>query len=193
MPMEFATSFAQLSTATGYSRSTLHERHRRGQIPQRGPQGWHVPDVLAAIRRNVDPARRKPVLSAPRSAERSEPNAEHPNAVPATGSFPVPEAYRDCDDLGDAFTRGALYGAHVVAFSVPTAVGCSLIEAGVASETAVRFYAEARDDVAFIVGDVAEALGLVPDGVDDAGQHRPTAFQAFDPQMAKLAITPVAP
>jgi predicted DNA-binding transcriptional regulator AlpA len=176
--VEYATSFAKLSTACNYSRSTLHGMLKKGQIPQRGPQGWRVADVLAAIERNVDPARRKSAPSAPRSAERSVPNAER---IEQLGQFPDPDLYRDRADLGDAFARGALYGAHVVAFALPTAIACALIEAGIPAAAATQTHARVRDDARFIVGDVTEALGLTPAGTDDAGPHAPTAFGGFDP------------
>ena len=178
--MDFATSFAQLSNATGFSRSTLHEKQKRGQIPQRGPQGWRIAEVITAIDENTDPARR----SDKRSAERSEPNAEQisaPGRIAEIGTFPTPESYRDRGDLPDDFARGALYGGHVVAYGLPTAAASAAIEAGADRAIALKIHEAAKTDVAFIVGDVTEALSLVPEGTGDAGPYAPTAFGGFDP------------
>lgn len=100
---------------------------------------------------------------------------------PEVGTFPVPAAYRDRADLGDAFARGALYGAHAVAYGVPTAAASAAIEAGAGRALALAIHDAARTDAAFLAGDVTEALGLTPPGTDDAGPHAPTAFQGFDP------------
>ena len=183
--MDLATSYRQLAAATGYSVSTLHGMRKKGQIPERGPQGWVVVDVLAAMAENIDPGRRSEDRSAPNAERTAERTRAAPRLASAgiaeSGTFPVPAAYRDRTDLGDAFARGALYGAHVVAYGLPTAAASAAIDAGAGRALALKIHKAAKTDAAFIVGDVTEALSLVPAGTDDAGPHAPTAFGSFDP------------
>ena len=177
--MEFATSYAQLSKATGLSRSTLHEKQMRGQIPERGPQGWRVDDVRAALVANTDPGRRSEARSAPSAARTPERSSGWPR-IAETGACPTPEAYRDRADLPDAFIRGALFGAHAVAYGLPTAAACAAQEAGAAPAAAVKAYGIAQEDAVLLVAGLCEDLGLVPAETEDAGPQRPTAFQGFD-------------
>ncbi|WP_267423195.1 hypothetical protein [Methylobacterium sp. GC_Met_2] len=158
---------------------------KKGQVPKGDDGKFDIDAVRAALDANTDPGRRKVSVD----GLRSTPSRSTVYARPATGTFPTPDAYRDRADIGDAFARGALYGAHVVAFALPTAIACTLVEAGIPAAAAVQAHAEACDDTRFIVGDVTEALGLTIAGVDDAGPHAPTAFGAFDPG-AFPGITP---
>jgi hypothetical protein len=177
--MEFATSYAQLSKAIGLSRSTLHEKQKRGQIPERGPQGWRLAEVRAALVANTDPGRRSEVRPAPNAARTPEQPSSQPR-IAQTGTFPTPDAYRDRTDLPDLFIRGALFGAHAVAYALPTAAACAAQEAGATPTAAVQAYGIAQEDAVLLVAGLCEDLGLVSAGTEDAGPHRPTAFQGFD-------------
>ena len=176
--MEYATSFTKLSAACHYSRSTLHGMLNKGQIPQRGPQGWRVADVLAAIERNVDPGRRKPAPAAPRSAERSAPNAER---IEQSGEPPAPEDYRNRAGLPDDFARGVLFATHLLAYSMPTNVASEVMEHGLDAEWARDAYQRAKADASLVVADPLIAIGLVPEDSLDCGPHAPTLFCGFNP------------
>ena len=150
---------------------------KKGQVPKGADGKFDLDEARAALAINTDPARQKDAVDGLRStATRSTVYTR-----PEVGAFPTPAAYRDRADLGDAFARGALYGASVVAFGVPTAAASAAIEAGAGRTLALKIYDAAKTDAAFLTGDVTEALGLVPVGTDDAGPHAPTAFGAFDP------------
>ena len=143
--------------------------------------------MLAGFKANVDPARRKPVPSAPRSAERSAPNTERANAI---GEMPTPAAYRDRVDLGDAFARGAIFGAHRLAYAMPTQAGCSAQECGAPVDMALAIHREVADALTFPVADICVDVGLLPEDRDDAGPHAPTAFQGFDARLGAVATAP---
>lgn len=171
--MEFATSYSQLSTATGYSRSTLHGMLKKGQIPERGPDGWRVADVLTAIGKNIDPGRR--------SEARSAPNAERTAERLKSDPIPEPADYRARADLPDDFARGVLYATHALAYSMPTNLASAMMEQGAGDERALAVYRESRADASLVVADPLIAIGLVPEDSLDCGPYAPTLFCGFDP------------
>lgn len=177
-------SLRELARRLNRDPSGLGRLAGKGAIPKDSDGKFDEAAVRAALGQNVDPARRKETVD----RLQSTPRRSTVLACPETGTFPTPAAYRVRTDLPDAFAAGALYGAHVVAFALPTALACALVEAGIPAAAAMQAHAEACDDTRFIVGDVTEALGLTPAGVDDAGPHAPTAFQGFDPRMAAAAV-----
>ncbi|MDO9426030.1 MAG: hypothetical protein Q7T93_04295 [Methylobacterium sp.] len=171
--MEFATSYSQLSTATGYSRSTLHGMLKKGQIPERGPDGWRVADVLTAIGKNVDPGRR--------SETRSAPNAERTAERSKSDPMPEPADYRVRADLPDDFARGVLYATHALAYSMPTNVASEMMEQGTGAARALALYHQSKADASLIVADPLVAIGLVPENSNDCGPYAPMLFCGFDP------------
>lgn len=177
-------SLRELARRLDRDPSGLGRLARKGAIPKGDDGKFDEAAVRAALGRNVDPARQKETVD----GLQSTPARSTALAYPQAGTFPDPAAYRARTDLPDAFAAGALYGAHVVAFALPTAMACALIEAGIPAAAAMQAHAEACEDTRFIVGDVTEALGLTPPGDDDAGPHAPTAFQGFDPRMAAAAV-----
>lgn len=178
-------SLRELARRLDRDPSGLGRLARKGAIPKGTDGKFDEAAVRTALGQNVDPAQRKEAVDGLRSA----PQRSTALACPETGTFPTPAAYRARTDLPDAFAAGALYGAHVVAFALPTALACALVNAGIPAAAAVQAHADACEDTRFIVSDVTEALGLTPAGTDDAGPHAPTAFQGFDPRMAAAAIT----
>ncbi|MCJ2084312.1 hypothetical protein [Methylobacterium sp. J-090] len=171
--MDLATSYRQLSKATGYSLSTLHGMRAKGQIPERGPDGWRIADVLAAMERNTDPGRR----SERRSAPNVRPNTERPKSDP----MPEPADYRARTDLPDDFARGVLYATHALAYSMPTHLASTMMEQGADAERALAVYRESRADASLVVADPLAAVGLVAEDADDCGPYAPTLFCGFDP------------
>lgn len=176
-------SLRELARRLDRDPSGLGRLARKGAIPKGADGKFDEAAVRTALGQNVDPARRKEAVDGLRSTSQRSTAL----ACPETGTFPTPAAYRARTDLPDAFTAGALYGAHVIAFALPTAMACALLEAGIPAAAAVQAHAEACDDTRYIVADVTEALGLAPAGTDDAGPHAPTAFQGFDPRMGAAA------
>ena len=182
-------SLRELARRLDRDPSGLGRLARKGAIPQGSDGKFDEAAVRAALGRNVDPARRKETVD----GLRSTPRRSTVRGRPQIGTFPTPASYRVRSDLPDAFAAGALYGAHVVAFALPTAMACALVDAGVPAAAAMQAHAEACDDARFIVGDVTEALGLTATGVDDAGPHAPTAFHGFDPRLAAAAVAETGP
>ena len=179
-------SLRELARRLDRDKSGLSRLAAKGAIPKGSDGKFDEAEVRAALTANTDPARRKalPVSQSPAVSQSPV------NAQPLPSACPTPASYRARTDLPDAFASGALYGAHVVAFALPTAIACALVEAGIPATAAVAAHAEACDDARFIVGEVTEALGLTPEGVEDAGPHNPTSFQGFDPRMAAAAVAP---
>ncbi|MFF9552735.1 hypothetical protein [Methylobacterium fujisawaense] len=177
-------SLRELARRLDRDPSGLGRLARKGSIPKGDDGKFDEAAVRAALGRNVDPARQKETVD----GLQSTPVRSTALARPQTGTFPDSATYRARTDLPDAFAAGALYGAHVIAFALPTAMACALVDAGVPAAAATQAHAEACEDTRFIVGDVTEALGLTPAGVDDSGPHAPTAFQGFDPRMAAAAV-----
>lgn len=175
--MEFAKSFRQLAAATGYSISNLHEKVRKGQIPQRGADGWRVAEVLSAIRQNVDPVRRKPV-PADRSGVNGPVNGEHFEGIPAD-PVPDPAAYRARTDLPDDFARGALYGAHAVAYQIPHTVALALNDRGAPHAEQIAAFRAEVDAAFLIVKDPMVAVGIEDEAADEPTALSPTAFLGF--------------
>lgn len=170
-------SLRELARRLDRDPSGLSRLARKGQIPKGGDGKFDLDAVRIALDANTDPGRRKPTVD----GLRSTPPRSTVYARSEIGTFPIPAAYRDRADLGDAFARGALYGAHVVAYGLPTAAASAAIEAGGGRAFALAIYDAARTDAAFLTGDVTEAPGLALDGTDDAGPHAPAAFGGFDP------------
>lgn len=136
-------------------------------------------DPVASLRlwtEGADPAR-----TVVRTGTHSGAPGTHDHARPERGASPRPDAYRDRADLPDDFARGALYGAHLVAFGAPTAAASGAIEAGADPALAAALHDAIAAEAPFLVSDVTAALGLTPPGVEDAGPHAPTAFGGFAP------------
>ncbi|MHC2108369.1 hypothetical protein [Methylobacterium sp. CM6246] len=181
-------SLRELARRLNRDPSGLGRLAKKGVIPKGSDGKFDEVAVRRALLANVDPDRQKETVDRLRSTPRRSTVNGLPR--PQIGTFPTPAAYRARTDLPDAFAAGALYGAHVVAFALPTAMACALVEAGISAAATMQAHAAACDDTRLIVGDVTEALGLTPAGDDDAGPHAPTAFQGFDPRMAAAAVAP---
>lgn len=179
--MEIAKSFRQLAAATGYSVSNLHEKVRKGQIPQRSEDGWRVAEVLSAIRRNVDPVRRKPIpahRSGVNGPVNGPVNAERFEGIPADPP-PDPAVYRARTDLPDDFARGALYGAHAVAYQLPHTVALALNDRCAPHAEQIAAFRGEVDAAFLLVKDPMVALGIEDETADEPTALSPTAFLGF--------------
>lgn len=164
----------ELGRRLGRDASGLGRLARKGQIPKGSDSKFDEAAVRKALATSTDPARSKPLPSRPQSTSTVY-------ARPERGTYPDPAAYRTRADISDDFTRGALYGAHLVAFGAPTAAASGAIEAGADPALAAALHDAVAAEAPFLVNDVTAALGLTPPGVEDAGPHAPTAFGGFTP------------
>ncbi|WP_066927315.1 hypothetical protein [Methylobacterium sp. CCH5-D2] len=168
------TAFAKL---IGVTEGAVRKADKQGRIKRLADGSIDEALSLKLWREQSDPAR-----TVARTAPRTGTSTGGAEVRSQIGTFPAPDAYRARSDLPDAFVQGALFGAHLVAFGIPTVVGCAAIEAGLSREVGLALHDAARIDAAFLVGGVCEDLGLIAPDAELPAVYQPAAFQGFDPR-----------
>ena len=102
-------------------------------------------------------------------------------------SDPPPDIddYRNRTDLPDDFARGALYGAHAVAYHVPHTVAFSLWLRHVGHEEQIKAFHIERDAAHYLAHDVTRALGLDSDEQEEPTAFSPVQFMGYGPGGSK--------
>ena len=94
---------------------------------------------------------------------------------------PDPADYRTRADLPDDFARGALYGAHAVAYHAPHIVAFGLWLHHASHEEQIKAFSVERDAAHYLAHDVTKALGLEDSETEEPTPLSPTRFMGYGP------------
>lgn len=168
--------------ALGVAHSYLCRLAKEKRIPRNEDGTFDVEAVRARLARITDPAQVRAAdpgrwSHAPRGA-----NGEtaRPETIPADPK-PDPAAYRSRADLPDDFARGALYGAHAVAYGMPHLAALAAAAAGADLAGQLAAHRAEREAAYVWVQDVTVALGLETEDASGPTALSPTAFMGYGP------------
>ena len=170
----------------GVSHSYLLRLAKENRLPRHGDGTFDVAECRRVLARTTDPAQvragtidkwSQPVRSA--GGDQSIANAASRCPGIAADLRPDPASYRTRTDLPDDFARGALYGAHAVAYQVPHEAAYSVMDQGGTHAQQIAAYKAERDAVFLLVKDPMSALGVEDRESDEPTALSPTAFMGF--------------